>query len=63
MDIQNYCNPISPGENQSSRVEFRFLQPNDHEDAFITPENEKYCAGGGRARSIKLLGHAVPGSV
>jgi hypothetical protein len=30
-------------------------QPNDHEDASITPENERYCAGGGRARSIKLL--------
>jgi DNA polymerase V len=28
------------------------IQPNDHEDASITPENERYCAGGGRARSI-----------
>jgi hypothetical protein len=31
------------------------IHPNDHEDAFITPENERYCAGGGRARSVKFL--------
>jgi uncharacterized protein YceK len=30
-------------------------QPNDHEDAFITPENERYCAGGSGTRSIKFL--------
>jgi hypothetical protein len=34
---------------------FRCGYPNNHEDASITPENERYCAGGGRARSIKLL--------
>ena len=28
---------------------------NDHEDAFITPENERYCAGGSGTRSIKFL--------
>ena len=31
------------------------FQPNDHEDAFITPENERYCAGGSGTRSIKFL--------
>jgi hypothetical protein len=31
------------------------IDPNDHEDAFITPENERYCAGGSGTRSIKFL--------
>jgi hypothetical protein len=31
------------------------FQPNDHEGYSITPENERYCAGGGRIRSIKFL--------
>ena len=31
------------------------VPPNDHEDAFITPENERYCAGGSGTRSIKFL--------
>ena len=31
------------------------IQPNDHEEAFITPENERYCAGGGKARSFNFL--------
>jgi hypothetical protein len=30
-------------------------ETNDHEDAFITPENERYCAGGSGTRSIKFL--------
>jgi hypothetical protein len=34
---------------------FFILYPNDHEDAFITPENERYCAGGSGTRSIKFL--------
>jgi Domain of unknown function (DUF4160) len=29
--------------------------PNDHEESFITPENERYCAGGSGTRSIKFL--------
>jgi hypothetical protein len=28
---------------------------NDHEESFITPENERYCAGGSGTRSIKFL--------
>ena len=32
-----------------------YKYPNDHEDAFITPENERYCAGGSGTRSIKFL--------
>ena len=30
------------------------IQSDDHEDAFITPENERYFAGGVRVRSIKV---------
>jgi len=30
------------------------IQSDDHEDAFITPENERYCVGGVRVRSIKV---------
>ena len=36
-------------------TETDMIQPNDHEDAFITPENERYCAGGSGTRSIKFL--------
>jgi DNA polymerase V len=28
------------------------IHPNDHEESFITPENERYCAGGSGTRSI-----------
>jgi hypothetical protein len=28
---------------------------NGHEEPFITPENERYCAGGSGTRSIKFL--------
>jgi hypothetical protein len=37
-----------------SFVEMLF-QSNVYEDAFITPENERYCAGGSGTRSIKFL--------
>jgi hypothetical protein len=30
------------------------IQSDDHEDAFITPKNERYCVGGVRVRSIKV---------
>jgi hypothetical protein len=32
-----------------------WLSTNDHEESFITPENERYCAGGSGTRSIKFL--------
>ena len=32
-----------------------YFQTNDHEESFITPENERYCAGGSGMRSIKFL--------
>jgi hypothetical protein len=39
----------------SGRSRLRPVIMNDHEDAFITPENERYCAGGSGTRSIKFL--------
>jgi len=47
--------PIRPFRLRLGQALLRSFQPNDHEDAFITPENERYYAGGGWARSIKLL--------
>jgi hypothetical protein len=57
---QTEANPKSPGNVVDAKARFVERQwdqrhPNDHEEPFITPENERYCAGGGGTRSIKAL--------